>query len=153
PCPGRRVAGAGSMSELLDRIFGLHGLGFGDPQAAFTFARPMPAWAWMLIIAGLAALAWGSYWRLESGRRARLALAILRTLLLAMLVVLASGPQLRKDNERTEEDWVIVMADRSRSMEIPDAGEPGSRATRDAELKSALQTAAETFAQLAQEKR
>ena len=59
------------MNELLNRVFGLSSMGFGDADVQFGFARPIPAWGWMLAVVGAFALAWWSYWRLMGSRRMR----------------------------------------------------------------------------------
>lgn len=141
------------MNRLLDWLFGLSGMGFGDPGAVLTFARPMAAWVWALLMGGVFGLAWLSYWRLEGSRRMRLGLAAVRGLLLVLLVVLVCGPELRRENERTEEDWLVVMVDRSGSMAIPDAGGGTARQTRDEQLAGALAAGSEVFGRIAAEKR
>jgi len=141
------------MNELLNSLFGLEGMGFGDAGAVLTFARPVPAWAWAIMAGILFGLAWLSYWRLEGRKRIRIALATLRGALLLLLVVLVCGPELRRENERTEEDWLVVLVDRSGSMGLPDAGRIGQRITRDAEARHAIATNAELFDRIGAEKR
>ncbi len=140
------------MSSFLNGLFGLEGMGFGDPGASLTFARPLAGWVWVLVIAGLFGLAWVSYWRLEGPRRVRVVLAGVRGLLLVLLVVLACGPELRRDNERTEEDWLVVMVDRSGSMLLPDAGSAGARVTRDEALREVLEGGSEVFGRIGAQK-
>lgn len=141
------------MSSFLNGIFGLDGMGFGDPGAVLTLARPLAGWAWVLLIAGLFGVAWLSYWRLEAPRRVRVVLAGVRGFLLVLLVVLACGPELRRDHERTEEDWLVVMVDRSGSMVLPDAGGAGHRETRDAALREVLDESSDVFGRIAEQKR
>jgi hypothetical protein len=118
-----------------------------------TFARPIAGWAWVLVVGGLFGLSWLSYWRLESSRRVRVLLAGIRGFSLVLLVVLACGPQLRRDNERTEEDWLVVMLDRSGSMLLPDAGQIGQRVSRDESLREVLDSAGEVLERIAEGKR
>ena len=141
------------MNDFLNSVFGLGGMGFGDAGAVLTFARPMPAWAWALVVGLLFGLAWLSYWRLEGRTGVRAGLAAVRGLLLVLLVVLVCGPELRRENERTEEDWLVVLVDRSGSMELPDAGGAGRRETRDAEARAAIADSAEVFDRIGAEKR
>lgn len=141
------------MNGLLDALFGLDGLGFSDPESSLTFVRTIPAWGWALIVGGLAALVGLSYIRQQADARVRSLLAIVRVLLASLLLVLACGPELQKGNERVEEDWLVILLDRSRSMQIPDAPSAGGRITRDQQLRSALVAAADSFKKIAAEKR
>lgn len=141
------------MSGLLDAIFGLEGLGFSDPDAVVTFAHPIPAWAWAIVLAGLGVLVALSYVRQLAGARARVLLACVRVVLAALLLLAATGPRLTRHHERVEEDWVIVMLDRSRSMLIADAPGEQGRVTRDEQLRSAIESSRPMFERLAGEKR
>jgi hypothetical protein len=141
------------MNALLDSAFGLDGMGFSDPQAIFEFARPLPAWVWAVVLGLVCALAALSYIRLTAPSRPRVVLAVCRVVLVMMLLILASGPQLRKANERVEPDWVIMLLDRSQSMQIADAGPPGARATRDEQLRAAIAAAAPAFESIELSKR
>jgi hypothetical protein len=93
---------------------------------------------WLLAIVGAAALAWWSYWRLDGARRWRMALAAGRGLILVLLLLLISGPELVRPNDRVEKDWVLVLIDRSASMSIPDAPTGGAPIPRDQQLQAAL---------------
>jgi hypothetical protein len=122
----------------------------------FGFARPLPAWGWLLVVAAAVLVAAWSYWRLPGRLWSRVALAGARALVLALLAVLIAGPQLVKPNERIEKDWVLVLLDRSGSMAIADApvaaeGQNG-HATRDEQLKAAIEGAWPAFAQLAKDR-
>lgn len=141
------------MSGLLDAIFGLDGLGFADPEAVLTFARPIPAWAWAIILVGLGVLVALSYVRQLAGRRAQVLLASARVALVALLLLSATGPRLTRHHERVEEDWVIVMLDRSRSMLIPDAPGQQGRVTRDEQLRASIRASGDLFERLSREKR
>lgn len=140
------------MNSLLDSIFSLDAMGFSNPDTTFTWARPVPLWGWVLIFAAIVTLVSLSYMRQRSAPRVRLALAAVRVTLATLLLVLASGPQLQRDNERIEEDWLIVMLDRSRSMQIPDAPGPSGRITRDRQMQDALTHSADTLQTIAREK-
>ncbi|MBX3377060.1 MAG: hypothetical protein KF678_08660 [Phycisphaeraceae bacterium] len=144
------------MSELLNRLFGLGPLSFGDPEVQFGFARPIPAWGWLLAAAAALGIAWWSYWRLQGSARWRVSLAGVRALTLLALLLVISGPQLVRPNERIEKDWVLILADRSASLTIADeertAGEGGGRRTRDAALREAIERAWPSLARLGQER-
>ncbi|MHC5001733.1 MAG: hypothetical protein ACYTJ0_01280 [Planctomycetota bacterium] len=105
-----------------------------------AWEHPLPGWLWMLIIVVLAALSFWSYSRLVAPRPARAVLAVLRFALLMLVLVLLCGPMLEHPRETIEEDWVLVLADRSRSMEIADADAPdGGRLSRNDQLREALE--------------
>ena len=138
------------MNALLNRLFGLGGdVGFGGDGVQFAFARPMPAWAWLLVILVAGAVSFWSYSSLTGSRPARMALAAVRGVVLVLLAALISGPQLVRPNERVEKDWVLVLLDRSASLSIADA--PGGR-TRDQQLREAISDAWPAFAALAKER-
>ena len=139
------------MNTLLNKLFGLSSLGFGDEGVQFGFARPLPPWAWVLAVAVALAVAFWSYSRLSGGRAMRVVLAGLRGLLLVLLLLLIAGPQLVKPNERIEKDWVLVLLDRSASMAIADApGAAGTRRSRDEQLREAVQAHWPALSALAQ---
>lgn len=138
------------MSELLNTLLGLDDLAFGAQDVALELARPLAPWMWA-IGALLAALAsWWCYRRLIGPRPARGALAVVRTLTLLLVLLLIAGPQLVRERTRVESDWVVVLADRSASMRVPDA--PGG-ATRDTQLGEALSRSSETWRTIAESKR
>ncbi|MCB9845826.1 MAG: hypothetical protein H6811_07585 [Phycisphaeraceae bacterium] len=130
------------MNDLFNAIFGAGELGFGDEGVSFGWARPVPGWGWALIVLASAGLAWWSYRRLVGAVRWRAALASVRGLILVLLAMLASGPRLVKPHERVERDWVVVLVDRSGSMEVPDGPGAGpGRVSREAQLSDALRRA------------
>ena len=98
---------------FIDRVFSLRDLSTGGEGVQFQFAREWPLWAWALIVIFCAAVAFWSYWRITGPRAARSTFATLRTLTLVLLAALIAGPQLVKQNERVEKDWVVLLADLS----------------------------------------
>lgn len=140
------------MNELLNSLFGLsgEGLGFGDEGVSFGFARGLPGWAWVLIAAGAALACGWSYRRLAGSRAARTALATLRWTIVLLLLVLAAGPRLIRPNDRIEQDWVVVLVDRSASLGIADL--PGS-VSRDEQLAGALEGAGAVLGEMAGQRR
>jgi hypothetical protein len=111
-------------------------------RASVVFERPMPGWAWFLVIVGCVSLSWWTYRRLRGSPAWRSSLGAIRTGLLLVLAVLLAGPALRVAHETIEEDWVIVLADRSRSMAIRD-GTPTAdrrRTSRDDALRDSITT-------------
>ncbi len=130
------------MNELLAKLLDLDTLRFGAEGVQFGFERQFPAWAWVTIVGVAALLAGASYRRLEGPLAARAALATLRAALLILVAVLISGPRLIERTETIERDWVLVLVDRSASMNIADAPpqrEGGARRSRDQQLRDAVQ--------------
>ncbi|MBK9189154.1 MAG: hypothetical protein IPM33_09395 [Phycisphaerales bacterium] len=109
------------MSEWLDRFLSLRHLSTQAGDVAFEFARPVPGWAWALILLGAAFLAGWSYSRLLGPRAARAWLAGVRAATLSLVALLLAGPQLSRPNERVEKDWVVFLVDRSESLSVRDA--------------------------------
>lgn len=140
------------MNDLLNSLFGLSGdgLGFGDEGVAFGFAREVAGWAWVLLAIALALACGWSYRRLAGPRAARTALAAVRWAVLLGLLVLAAGPRLIRPNDRVEQDWVVVLVDRSASLAIADL--PGS-VSRGTQLATALEDARGEFEEMASERR
>jgi len=143
----------------LDRLLSLGKLSTNADDVSLRFAMDPPLWAWVLIVLAAAALAWWSYWRLTGALWSRLALASLRALLLIVIAVLIAGPQLVKENPRTENDAVVVMLDRSASMTVADAplnesdaGTIAPRRTRDEQLQRSLAEAWPALRQMSTER-
>ncbi len=136
------------MNDLLVQLFGLSALRPGEEGVRFALERPMPAWGWAVVTLAAAGFAAWSYSRLVGPRAPRAVLAGVRWLTLLVLVLLAAGPHLIRENRRVERDWVVVLLDRSASMTIPDA--PGRR-TRDEQLSDALRRSWPAWQSLADE--
>jgi len=140
---------------LFSRLFALRELGFGQDGVTLGFDRPLPTWGWALVVMGCVVLGWWGYRKLEGPQAARWLLAMVRSILLFVLVVLALGPRLERVNERLEPDWVLVLVDRSVSMRVADApiaidGNP--RATRDEQVRALIDRHAPMFAELADDR-
>ncbi len=137
---------------MMEWLLDLDALRFGQEGVEFGFARPMPAWAWALVIAGALVLAAFSYRRLEGRALWRGTLAFLRAALLIALAVLIAGPRLIKPNETEEKDWVLVLVDRSASLNIADVDRPGrgDRVTREQQLRRILEQNSQVWTDLSQ---
>lgn len=135
---------------MIEWLLGIDRLNPNDPNVVFDFARRIPAWGWALTTLGAFALAYISYTRLEGARLMRLLLGGARFVLILLIVLVLVGPQLERPNERTEEDWVVFLADRSASMTIAD-GEGG--VAREAQLEQALAAAQTPIASLMENRR
>ena len=128
---------------MLEWLLDLDNLSLTEEGVRLGFERPIPGWAWFLVaIASLALASW-SYQRLSGARPMRLMLAGSRALLLCLLVLLVTGPQLVDREETFEPDWVLVLLDRSASLQIEDiAGDEegvAPRVAREAQLRGALE--------------
>src|SRR5205085_2280154 len=117
--------GGDGMRSLFDQLFQLRHLSSGGEGVELRFAHGVPAWAWIFIALACALIAGWSYWKLLGARRARVGLGVARAALLLLVCVLIAGPELVKQNDQVERDWVVVMADRSASMTVADAPASG----------------------------
>ncbi len=146
------------MNDFLNAIFGLGGqgpdgqpLGFGTPDAQPGFTHAWPAWAIVLVVLCIVVVVWWSYRAIPGSRTLRGLLAACRTLLLVALFVLALGPKIEQTIIETEPDWVMVLLDRSASMNTPDAGK--SQIAREQQLMQMLGAAGDDWDGLQDEKR
>ena len=119
------------MTDLIERIFGVPAGLSGQPWQ-WALQRPMPVWAIVLLVSGLALAAWLSYAGLRGSRLGRSALAALRLLSMSLLLLLLLGPSIEWPRERVERDVVHAIVDRSLSMRVRDERlADGSRRSRD----------------------
>ncbi len=114
-----------------------------------AWERQWPTWLWAILLLSLAGLAAWSYWRLAGPRAGRAILAAARFGMLALVLIVIGGPMLELPRVTVEEDWVLMLVDRSESMTIADVGaENGgvaSRRTRDDQLRGILNDNADTW--------
>lgn len=142
---GGVVSGAVLLSSL-DAWLGLDRLSLTDPDASLGWVHPLPAWGWGLVVLAAVLLAAWSYTRMLGSPWVRGPLAVLRGVTLVAIAVLLAGPELTRTDERVEPDWVLVLVDRSASMQVRDVASvsPGDAATatgamsRDEQLAAAL---------------
>ncbi len=119
-----------------------------EQSTTIGWQYPLPAWAWALVILATFAVAAWSYSRLLGPPWARLALASVRGLVILFVAALLAGPVLVRVDERIEPDVLLVLLDRSASMQIrdtPDPDEPGRLISRDERLRRALAEQAHLF--------
>jgi uncharacterized membrane protein len=88
-----------------------------------TFAHPLPWWAFGIVVASAAAVAWAAYRRFETSKRRRAALASLRFITLLLLVVFLMQPVARTPDDEARDAVVPILVDQSRSMSIQDETE------------------------------
>ncbi len=123
-----------------------------------VWERPLAAWVWVLLIMGAALLAAWSYSRLMGNRRGRIVLAATRFVLVIMMLLVLSGPMLELPRETVEQDWVLMLLDRSASMAIEDVADDQptdadtGRRSRDEQLRELLAEHAPMWAQLAEKR-
>ncbi len=134
-------------------MFGLQSLPVDATAVRFAWERRIPTFAWLLVCVLALLVAWGSYRNVAISKGKRRVLCWLRTLTIIFLVALFLGPLLEVPQESVEPDSVIILADRSRSMEVADLSdslkEPKSR---DAALRQ-LVSSDSPFAQIGSEHR
>ncbi|CAM9900368.1 unnamed protein product, partial [Laminaria digitata] len=138
----------------LDRWLGLNEVSWTEATAV-GFRYALPAWGWVLIAAAAVGVAWWSYRRLLGPTWVRAGLAALRGLLILLIAVLLAGPEVVRTDETVEQDVLLVLVDRSASMNVSDVPAPPPEDTngsttatlvsRDAALRAALKTQGEVF--------
>jgi hypothetical protein len=145
------------MNELLNRIFGLGGdaqsLGFGSRDAALSFVYPLPAWIGAMVIALVIFGVWWSYRSVPGARWARGVLGGMRVVALVLLFALALGPRIEQTNIEHEQDWALVLLDRSGSLTTRDAVSEDRRLdSRDEQLRAMLDSGSEQWDALSDRK-
>lgn len=129
-----------AAASLLDRLLGLDSsMSVSSDQTTFGWAYPLPAWAWLLIVLAALLIAHGSYSRLVGPRWARAGLATFRAVLLVALAVLLAGPTMVRTDVTPDPDWLLVMVDRSASMQFEDIERDGEAISREQALRDALE--------------
>lgn len=133
--------------SLLDRLLGLRELSWSDPSAGLGFEYALPAWVWVLIAIAALLIAGLSYRRLMGNRAMRFALAAVRATTILVTVMLLAGPTLVLPRETIEQDWLLVMLDRSASMNVRDVMDAatGEAVSREQSLRQALREQAGVF--------
>ncbi|MAD20217.1 MAG: hypothetical protein CMJ52_08550 [Planctomycetaceae bacterium] len=123
-------------------LLGIRDLPEGAEQIRLAWERPLAGWVWVLVVAGAFMIALWSYNRLDAGVRSRIFLGSIRAIILIVLMVCVAGPMAELPRERVEPDWVAVLVDRSRSMQVRDgSGDRADRGTREEDLQSILDSA------------
>ena len=140
------------MSGAWRWLLGIDQIPAESESLQLGFEHPMPPWAWALVVALAALLAWLGYFKMSGPLGWRSVLASLRAALLVWLVVLLAGPELVLPRERIERDRVVVLVDRSESMQVEDVQTPGesNRRSRDEQLRSMLAGSEAVFEAIAE---
>lgn len=143
-------------SDFMRWLLNVKSIPKGSESLHLAWEHPWPNWAWALLLIGVALFALWSYSQLAGRSSGRTLLACTRFLLLTLVLVLIAGPMLVLPRETVEQDWAILLADRSASMNIKD-GSSGvatdqARTTRDDQLKESLTSQRDVFAKLGEQK-
>lgn len=121
---------------------------WSDPRAALSWRTDLPAWGWILVVLVAAAFAAWTYRRLTPSPVWMATLSTLRALLMVVLIALMLGPLLLVERDVIEEACVVLLVDRSASMQIEDAALPDASAlpvSRDDSLRAWLKRQADVF--------
>lgn len=116
-------------ASWLDALLGLRGVSWWDEATSLGFRFPLPAWGWALVVLAAGGVGVWSYRRLSGGILPRVALATLRGLVVLAVAVLLARPELVRTDELIEPDWVLVLVDRSASLQIQDTPATGDAST------------------------
>ena len=150
------------MAELWQSLLRMRGFNAADAFVRFEFATGVQLWHWPVIALVCAGVAIWMYRHSQVRPALRTLLIALRTALLLLLVVLLMGPRLVRTSEIVEPDTVIVLLDRSASMNVRDvapgpsasgAASAGSRQTRDEQLAAAMRAAQAVMAEQSAQRR
>ncbi len=141
-------------SPLLRWLFNVETIPAEAEQVILAWEHPFQGWVWMLLILAALAFAVWSYSRLGGGHVAKSVLAGMRFIIIMLVLVLLSGPMLEMPRETVEQDWVLVLVDRSASMNIEDVTDDvtGLRISRDDQLRGSLAHHHDTFRDLDQDR-
>lgn len=138
------------MNSFLRWVFDVDHLPADATNVHLGWQHGLPAWMLLLALFACGLFAVWSYSGLVGPRRARGLLAASRFGLLLGLVLLLAGPMLVVPEELVERDWVVMLVDRTESMQIADVELPsGARKTRDAQVRTILSDHEDTIREIA----
>lgn len=141
-------------SPLMRHLFNVETIPADAESVVLAWEQPWPGWVWALLMIAAGFFALWSYSRLTGGRTGKVALAGIRFTIVMLVLVLISGPMLQMPRETVEDDWVLVLVDRSASMNIADTfDETGNvRISRDQQVRNSLQANAAALNELSEQK-
>ncbi len=137
------------ISSSIWKTLGINDLTPGAQGVKFSLGYPIPSWGWALIVLAITLIAWWSYRQLLGPVWPRRIMGAVRALILLVLVFIIADPRLEQASQRTENDTLVVLMDRSASMTIADVQTEDTLITRDHQLKTILQDHTQTFDSLA----
>jgi len=134
----------------MDWALGLDRVGWGQEGVVIGWVYEIPAWGWVLIALLAVGLSVWSYSRMLGPLGARMGLAVFRAVLLLVIAAVLAGPMLVLRRDDIEPDWLLMLVDRSASMQIKDmhpdsAGGGSGYISRDEALRGALDQHADLF--------
>jgi len=106
------------MEDLLGRLLGLDQLRLGDGDVNLDWLNPTPAWLFALIAAALLVGALSVYRRerQDVSTTVKSVLAVVRTLVILIIVIMLLGPMLTVEIAREKRSVVLFLIDVSDSM-------------------------------------
>jgi hypothetical protein len=115
-----------------------------DPSAEGSirlgWEMPLAGWMWLVGISAALLLSWLAYTRMTPRPWMRRILTGLRAAALLLVLVLVARPVLEFVEERRESDRIVILADRSKSLQLADWKDgSGTLRTRDEQLRSSLE--------------
>ncbi|MDP6060402.1 MAG: hypothetical protein QGH33_15980, partial [Pirellulaceae bacterium] len=130
----------GPLSTMMDWLLGLSRVSWSDPRSVVSSRFPLETWAWAIVVLAALAVGFWSYHRLLVPHWIRIILVLLRAAVFVFLVGLLTGPLLVVEQVKEEIGWVILLVDRSASMNIQDAigSDPIAPDTKAAEFDSGI---------------
>jgi len=136
-------------ASWIDRALGLERLSWSRQDLLLSWRYELPAWVWVLMALAAMGFSWWGYSRMLGRVGARAMLAAVRAVLFMFIAAVLAGPLLVLKQERVEPDWLVMLVDRSASMQIQDTdtvtASGTTRISRDAALRNAITQQADLF--------
>jgi hypothetical protein len=143
-------------SDFLRWLLNVREIPKGSDGLHLAWERPWPTWVWVILLAAAGLVAFWSYSRLVGWRPGRTILASMRFFMIVLALLLISGPMLELPRETIEQDWVMMVVDRSASMTIKDvqaqSQTPVNRISRDQQLRDAIARQSSVFNALSEQR-
>ncbi|MEX2672500.1 MAG: hypothetical protein WD294_10360 [Phycisphaeraceae bacterium] len=137
-------------------LLGLRQIDPTDPTVELSWQYPLPGWVWLLVIAAIITATWMGYRRMLGLRQGRIILTGVRVLALMTLALLLARPMLVLPRETIEPDHVLMLVDRSGSMQlrdVPDSAGDDDRTSREQQLSRILNDNVDVWGELNQRRR
>ena len=103
-----------------------------------VFERPAQTWLWLVGAIVLVSTALFSYINIRGSRGARIFLFSLRVITLSIISILAMEPIIEWPREKTEQDFVQVLVDRSSSLQVRDMLDGQNKITSRVEFQNEI---------------